>query len=235
MNWLGVARVALDHHAVSGSAEPLEWHIVICARGVRLRVIALFFRVRSVSDALPLYFAICLTTLSGLLSLHRLVRLVRFFVFLRPLGSCFLLLCLSGASAFRSASLPFPALFRLLLRSSLVALCPRLSSCLCCPFAFSIAFSWLFRSLLSVRRWLLPSRLLLFPAPSLILASVVAGFSCFVSFVLCPPFLCVPQDVCCNTAPTWQGGPLARPRCIPPARGASRHRAGSAPFKRIVV
>lgn len=36
------------------------------------------------------------------------------------------------------------------------------------------------------------------------------------------------QDVCGNTAQSWQGVPLARPRCIPPAVDADRHRADSA-------
>ena len=43
------------------------------------------------------------------------------------------------------------------------------------------------------------------------------------------------QDVRCNTAPSWQGGPLARPRCIPPAWRRSRRRASSAPTKRLAV
>ena len=36
-------------------------------------------------------------------------------------------------------------------------------------------------------------------------------------------------------APSWQGGPLTRPRCIPPAHDAFRHRAFSASTKRLAV
>lgn len=40
------------------------------------------------------------------------------------------------------------------------------------------------------------------------------------------------QDVCGNTAQSWQGDPLARPRCIPPAHDA--HPASSRSRHRIV-
>lgn len=125
-----------------------------------------------------------------------------------------------------SSSLLFP--FRLVLSLGSVPFFPSFVS-LCFP---RVSFPWFvvgFQFFVVVLASVVPLPFVVFRGFSPVFLFGVLPFSAvpflglsswFFPFVVWPPcFFRFPQDVCGSTAPTWQGGPLARPRCIPPARG----------------